>query len=273
MWMPPRELEILWVTPLEVVADVGFGVVVRQLYLNSDNEVKLLPTLIVGCPVSDIRFRGGKAAGVLVRRAIDTLPWMISLCRPRQLQFPVFVTDATKQAVGFTEVLFQVASHIRRALSAAKPDINPEFDFLFELPCVTPHPVGEFQPRLLAADESLAGCVVGAEISAILRLCQFPDVVPENLSGEFAVLIVGERPFCFYPVHDDAVHLAVHRREQAFDALTEGWIVRESEQAVSLKIRDGSRQQRSLLDDIVVQSIYLSLIAAHISAVLPFPRG
>ena len=65
MLVPACELEILGVLALEVVADVGDGVVGgRGSNLNAYHEVHLLPAQVVGCAVGDVGFGGCEAAGL-----------------------------------------------------------------------------------------------------------------------------------------------------------------------------------------------------------------
>ena len=77
MRVPPRELEVLWVTALtldclashgcaQFIADVLHGVVVASDNTNTDNKVKVLPTGKVSRPICDVRLCGCEAAGVLI---------------------------------------------------------------------------------------------------------------------------------------------------------------------------------------------------------------
>ena len=67
MWVPSCPLEVFGVSAFEVIADVSHRVVcVGRLNEYSDNEIHLLPTQMVGCPVSDIAFSDSDPASVFV---------------------------------------------------------------------------------------------------------------------------------------------------------------------------------------------------------------
>lgn len=46
--MPPNKLECLGVDSAQFVADILDGMVVTQHYLDSDNEIEVVPSLMVG---------------------------------------------------------------------------------------------------------------------------------------------------------------------------------------------------------------------------------
>ena len=112
----------------------------------------------------------------------------------------MFVPDTTEELVGITQIAPQFLRHFISRQTVAYANIQAKFYFSFELIRVPPYPVGEVKPVYLPFLESLPCALVGAEITAFLFLCQLADVIPKYLPCEFAVFVVGERPFRPYPV-------------------------------------------------------------------------
>ena len=124
--MPPRELEILGVTAFafgvraaerraQLVADVVKWlpverVVVRQLYAYANNEIKLLPSFVVGCHVGHVGFRGGEPPCVLVRASVNATSGVVR-CRPlREHELPVFVPHPPKEFVRVLQIAAQISA-------------------------------------------------------------------------------------------------------------------------------------------------------------------
>ena len=100
MGMPPRELEILRVLSLQLVADVceGMrlavtalaGVVAREVYFYPHHKVQVLPPIVVGGAVCHVRLGDGEPPRVLVRGAVDALPGMEGGGRARSCLLTIF---------------------------------------------------------------------------------------------------------------------------------------------------------------------------------------
>lgn len=128
MGMPPRELEVLRVLPLQLVADVLeavrlavtplAGVVAREVYLYPHHEVQVLPPLVVGGAVRHVRLGDGEPPRVLVRGAIDALPGMEGCGVLREVEDAALVPHPAEEFVGVLEVLLQVPRRGCRGLAA-----------------------------------------------------------------------------------------------------------------------------------------------------------
>ncbi len=149
------------------------------------------------------------------------------------------------------------------------PTSSPSSISPFELLSVPPYPAGEVKPALLPGEESLAGLAVGAEIPPVLRLREQPDPVSEDRPGEFAVLVVGERPLRVHAVDDDGGHTRPHLFDEPFSPLLEGRVVVEREERVPLESVNRSPQQGGLPDEPPVEGIYLPLVLRQVGEVRP----
>ncbi len=159
--MPAHKLEGLGVHSAHLVADVLDGVVAAELYLHADNEVEVVPALVVGGAVGHVILGGRKAQGVLVAAAVHTLTGVVGRCGLAQSQLPFLVPDSAEQPVWLVQVLANIAAESRRALAIAQAKLQGQLHLALELVCQFPHAVAQVHTALLAGVELLQGVEVG----------------------------------------------------------------------------------------------------------------